>query len=201
MVSGVCTERGQGCCFKHSCQVKCTEKVRFEQRLETGNRRRPVAFQRKTFSVRVQPVQNPGLGACLVCLKKSRKAIGWSKVKTGRSSRGGKRGKEELKARGMKIPFFRNEIIYEHGEVRWVLPSCRKEDFWAFWEWMALQQAAVYGRQIEEERHRKQVANVHTETVHICYFRMWWIFQQVSCHNQLLSKLFHSSALYSLVLS
>lgn len=46
----------------------------------------------------------------------------------------------------MKIIFFRNEIIYDHGEVRWGYPSSGKEDFWAFWEWMALQQAAVYGR-------------------------------------------------------
>lgn len=58
-----------------------------EQRFETGERRRPVAFWRKTFSVRVLPVQNPGVGTCLVCLKKSRKASGWSTVSKGRSSR------------------------------------------------------------------------------------------------------------------
>lgn len=62
---------------------------------------------------------------------------------------------------------------------------------------MDRQQAAVCGMQGEGERLRKQqFTNAHTDpSNNICYFRVWWIFQQVSCHCQLLSKLFHSSAL------
>ena len=62
---------------------------------------------------------------------------------------------------------------------------------------MDRQQAAVCEMQGEGERHRKQQFTIaHTDpSNNICYFRVWWIFQQVSCHCQLLSKLFHSSAL------
>lgn len=74
----------------------------------------------------------------------------------------------------MQILIFRNEIKYDHGlmGVGWFFLWKRRT---TFWEWMARQQAAVCGRQVGGESHRKQqIINAHTDpSMHICYFRMW----------------------------
>lgn len=91
--------RGWDCCFKQGCQIRLTEKVRFEQRLEVGEGRSQVASGGRPSRQRVQPVPSPEIRTCLVCLRKSRKVSAaqeeWARV----SGRRGTRRRQRIKGR------------------------------------------------------------------------------------------------------
>lgn len=73
----------------------------------------------------------------------------------------------------MLILFFRNEYMamVRRGGASPLFEKKRR----AFWKKVARQRAALCGRQVGGERHRKQqLANAHTDpSVHICSFRVW----------------------------